>query len=241
MLVTTKGIVLRTLKYSETSVIADILTESYGLRSYLANGVRARKASISPGLLQVMMPLEFIAYFREDKDLHRLREARAMFVFRRIPFDFHREACGMFLAEVTRKTLLKGENHPSLFHFLVEMMRHLDSSPHPVANVPLAFLLRLTGFLGFHPAGRHTAATPWFDLQEGTFTAAKPAHGLFLPETEAALADTLLDIPLEEVHFVRIAPEVRRQLLRQLLCYYRLHMEHLPEIHTHAVLESVLR
>ena len=36
----TKGIVLRTVKYGETSVIVTILTELFGLQSYLVNGVR---------------------------------------------------------------------------------------------------------------------------------------------------------------------------------------------------------
>ncbi len=240
MLATTKGIVLRTLKYSETSVIADILTETHGLRSYLAQGVRARNARISPGLLQVMMPLEFVAYFREEKELHRLKEAKAFFVFRRIPFDFPREACGMFMAEVTRKVLLKGEPHPALYQFLTDLFRHLDESPESPANMPLAFLLRLTGYLGFQPGGRHSAATPWFDLREGVYAAEKPSHGWSLTETESAWVDTLLEVPLEELHLVRLAPTERRQLLHQLLRYYRLHVEHLTDIHTHTVLEAVL-
>ena len=36
----TKGIVLRTVKYGETSVIVTIFTELFGVQSYLVNGVR---------------------------------------------------------------------------------------------------------------------------------------------------------------------------------------------------------
>ncbi len=36
----TKGIVLRTVKYGETSMIITMFTELFGLQSYLVNGVR---------------------------------------------------------------------------------------------------------------------------------------------------------------------------------------------------------
>ncbi len=35
----TKGIVLRTVKYGETSVIVTIFTELFGIQSYIVNGV----------------------------------------------------------------------------------------------------------------------------------------------------------------------------------------------------------
>ncbi len=40
MIHSTKGIVLRTVKYGETSVIVTIYTELFGAQSYLVNGVR---------------------------------------------------------------------------------------------------------------------------------------------------------------------------------------------------------
>lgn len=40
MISKTKGIVLRSVKYGETSLIVTIFTELFGLQSYLVNGVR---------------------------------------------------------------------------------------------------------------------------------------------------------------------------------------------------------
>ena len=36
----TKGIVLRSVKYGETSIIVTIFTELFGVQSYLVNGIR---------------------------------------------------------------------------------------------------------------------------------------------------------------------------------------------------------
>lgn len=39
----TKGIVLRTVKYGETSLVVSIYTEMFGLQQYMVNGVRTNK------------------------------------------------------------------------------------------------------------------------------------------------------------------------------------------------------
>ena len=52
MLIATRGIVFRTIKYSESSIIADIYTEARGLQSYYINGIRSEKAKLKAGLLR---------------------------------------------------------------------------------------------------------------------------------------------------------------------------------------------
>ena len=39
----TKGIVLRTVKYGDTSLVVTIFTELFGVQTYLVNGVRSSK------------------------------------------------------------------------------------------------------------------------------------------------------------------------------------------------------
>ncbi|WP_050977380.1 DNA repair protein RecO [Nitritalea halalkaliphila] len=44
MLITTPGIVLSYISYGDSSIIARIFTEKLGLKTYIVNGVRAKKA-----------------------------------------------------------------------------------------------------------------------------------------------------------------------------------------------------
>ena len=41
----TKGIILRTIKYGETSIVVTIFTELFGVQTYLVNGIRTQKRS----------------------------------------------------------------------------------------------------------------------------------------------------------------------------------------------------
>jgi hypothetical protein len=59
----TKGIILRTVKYGETSLVATIFTEQFGLQSYLVNGVRTatKKGTAKANLFQPSAILDLVS------------------------------------------------------------------------------------------------------------------------------------------------------------------------------------
>lgn len=240
MLIKTRGIILQTRKYSETSIIADIFTELKGLRSYIISGVRTQNARMSSGLLQIMTPLEIVAYHREDSDLTRLKEARAFHVFQSIPFDIRKGAVGMFMTEIARKTIHGHESQPELFEFLLDTFVFLDETKLPFANLHLHFMLMLTEHLGFTPGGEYADSTAFFDLQEGYFSEKQPMHSYWLSPVYSEKLSRLLSASRENCHQVPLSREERKYLLKQLLVFYRLHIDHFPVIYSHEVLEEVM-
>lgn len=240
MLIKTRGIVFKAKKYSETSVIVDVFTEEKGLRSYIVSGVRSQRPTVSAGLLQPMTPVELVAYHRDDQDLTRLKEVRPHHVFQTIPFDVRRSAVGLFMVEVARNTVQGHEANPALFDFLLQHFVFLDETTMPIANLHLHFMLHVTEFLGFLPGGDFGDETPYFDLQEGSFVPEKPFHHHWLPELASAKFYQLLVLPKERCHEVPFEREERRAFLKNLLLFYRLHIENFPPVHSHEVLEEVL-
>ncbi|MCC6461014.1 MAG: DNA repair protein RecO [Saprospiraceae bacterium] len=240
MLIHTRGIVFRSLKYGETSVIADIFTEEKGLRSFIGGGVRTAKARMPYGLFQPMMVVDMIAYFREeDAHLNRLRELRAAEVFSGIPFDIRRGAVAMFMAEICRKSIHPGEENPELFEFLLQTLRRLDSATEPIANLHLHFLLQLSGHLGFQPQNELEGEV-FFDLKEGVFESVPPLHSLYLEPQQAMPLLELMHIPLENCHEVQLTRAERKSLLNALLQFYQLHVPGFSEMNTPDILEMVL-
>ncbi len=240
MLIKTRGIIFRTMKYRETSLILDVYTEQLGLRKYLISSVRSSKARTQAGLLQVMSLVEIVAYEREDRDLTRLKEVRPAHVYHDLPFNVRKGAIGLFMTEVARKTIREREENAALFHFLFESFRFLDETTDAVGNVHLHFLLDLSTFLGFMPTGEYSPSTPLFDLREGSFTGGLPGHTHFLDEVKSRQLQALLDVSRAEAHRVPLGPEERRALLNDLLVYYRLHVEGMQEINAHQILREVL-
>ncbi len=72
----TKGIVLKTVKYGETSLIATLYTELFGIQSYLVNGVRSssRKGPGKANLFQPAAILDLLVYHNDLRNLQRIRE-----------------------------------------------------------------------------------------------------------------------------------------------------------------------
>lgn len=239
MLIKTRGIVLKTIKYGETSVIAEIYTEERGLRKYIINGVRSKKARVHASLLQVMSLLDLVVYNREDRDINHIKELRPAHVYQTLPFELKKSALALFMAEMIRKTIHGSEENKPLFAFLFDVFQYLDETTEPVGNVHLYFLLELSAFLGFLPAGEYDAETPLFDLQEGMFVADIPNHAYYLEEQGSKLFHELLHCSLAQSYMIKMTPVQRRVLLQSLLDYYKLHMDFLPDIHSHQILHEI--
>lgn len=240
MLIKSRGIVLRNYKYGETSLILDIYTEHHGLRKYIIGGVRSSKARNKANLLQPMSLIETVAYEREDRDMHRLKEIRPAVVYRQIPFDLRRGAVGLFITEVTRKAIREREANAPLFHWLFHCYQWLDATTDSVANYPLLFLLDLSRLLGFSPAGDYSDHTPFFDLREGQFIHHTPGHTQYLDEANSEKLHELIGLGVEAAATVRVSREQRQRLLAQLLDYYRIHLEGFGEVQAHLILREVM-
>ena len=240
MLIKTRGIIFRSIKYSETSIIADIFTEEKGLRSFIISGVRSKKSRVSASLLQVMTLVDLVSYFREDKDLHRIKEIKVEEVYTSLPFDIVKGAVGLFMVELARKTIQESEENQKLFTFLFEAFRLLDSTENPVSNFHLSFMIELSAFLGFLPGGEYENENSIFDLEEGVFVNETPSHINHLNKEESALLNRFLNAAIWESHTIKIDRTSRKEFLNKLLLFYRLHIEGFQKINAHQILEEVL-
>ncbi len=239
MLIATRGIVFRTIKYSESSIIADIYTEARGLQSYYINGIRSEKAKLKAGVFQAMSLLDMVAYAREDKSLNRIREARLAYAYQSIPFDVRKGAIVLFMAEVAQKTIREVEPNPELFSFLSDTLLFLDQARERFYNVHLWFLVRLSGYLGFLPGGDFLPQSPCFNLKEGAFCSRQPSDPWILDEEPSSQLYQFLELDCPQAQTIPLTRNQRQHLLTRMLEYYRLHLEHLPDIQSHLILHEI--
>ena len=69
----TKGIVLSSVKYSESSIICKLYTDKLGLQSYIVNGVRKKKGGSA--YYQPLNILDLTVYHKNNNQLKRIKEA----------------------------------------------------------------------------------------------------------------------------------------------------------------------
>lgn len=240
MLVKTRGIVLRNVRYGDTSLIADIYTRELGLQSFILQGVRKARASLPAGLFQVMTLLDLVVYHKETASLKRVREAVPLRVYRHLPADMRHNAVGIFLVEVVRHALPHSEANPDLYDLLEEVFVTLDERSDDLSVYLLRVLLALAEPLGFSPASGYAEGSPYFDLLGGVFCAHPPTHPHYLLPETARFLDGLRG-PLSDATVpAGLGSVQRRALLDGLMTYYRLHQEHFREPRSRAILQQVL-
>lgn len=233
MLVKTPGIVLHTLKYSETSIVSRIYTREMGLQSYMVNGVRGSKGN-KAALFRPGNILELVSYYkREHKGLQRLKEYNFGVIYQELPFNIIKSSLALFLLEILNKVLKEEDPHPELYDFIEGSLVRLDATKGELGTFHIRFLCLLAMELGFHPGGNYLANKPYLDLQEGLCTEVLPVHPLYLePRLSAFFFNQLQGSPLNTTE--------RRAMLEKLLQFFALHIDNFGEIRSWNVLREVL-
>lgn len=236
-----RGIVVRTTKYSESSVICAVYTDLYGMQSFIINGIRSKKTS--PGkasMVQVMSMLDMVVFYRENKGLHRVKELQPAYVYHRLPFEILRSSIGMFMTEIVLKTVKEEEENPDLFDFITGSFLALDQMQEGIPNLHLWFMVHLAGHLGFMPSGAFKPFSKWFDMREGQFVAEEPVTLYGMDEADSELLDKLMRISSDELQTIEINGVQRRRFIDKMIQFFRIHLDYVGEIHSHQVLREVL-
>lgn len=239
MLAATEGIVLHSIKYGETSVIATIFTREFGRQSYIVNASRTRKSKNKAGLLQPLFLVDLEVYQKQTREVQRIKEMKALQPYQNIPFDITKSTQAIFLAEMLYKTIHEQESYPELFDYIKSALLYFDLMEKGWQNFHLYFLFRLTEYFGFMPDTRKTGFESWLDLRKGEIVSFEPSHPLFANKetTEHLIQLSLLKInELDQFHISR---SMRETLLSVLVDYYQLHFENLGEIKSLHVLKEL--
>jgi DNA repair protein RecO (recombination protein O) len=240
MLNNTRGIVLQHFKYSESSIIAKIFTEEFGLQSYIVKGIRSKRSRARLALFQPLTLLDLVVYHKESKSLHHLKETSVAFAYQQIPGDVTRRSILLFLNEILFKSLREESPDKALFDWLFNTLTWLDLTDKKVMNFHLLFMIQLSRFLGFYPKRTLGEQPGVFDLQEGQLGKHKPEHPNFVSGIIVKRVEDLLNCPFEEIESLTITGEERRKLIDILVLYYRLHLPGFGEVKSVEVLKTIM-
>jgi DNA repair protein RecO (recombination protein O) len=239
----TKGIVLRTVKYGETSLVATIFTELFGVQTYLINGVRsAKKSSAGANHFQPGAILDMVVYHNELHNMQRIKEFKWDYLFDQLLSDVIKNSIALYMVELLHKCLPEPEQNTPLFYFCEDILVQLDKANKAVtANFALYFSLQLPQFFGFKMNDDYTEEQPILDLQEGNFVCDPPAHPNFIEGDLAMITSQLLKVMQPfELEDIKMHHNKRKLLLQFYQDYYGLHVTGFGTMKTLQVLHEVL-
>ncbi|WP_404310045.1 DNA repair protein RecO [Neorhodopirellula lusitana] len=148
----TTAIVLRTIEFSETSLIVHLLTRDLGRISALAKGARRLKGPFE-GSLDLLSVCQVVLIAKSGDSLDLLTESKLRRRFRGGDRSLQRTYAGYYLAETLRHWLDDNEPHEELFDLTLAALGLIDGDG-PVAATLLAFDCQCLRLLGHAPATR---------------------------------------------------------------------------------------
>ncbi len=240
MLHSTKGIVLRTIKYGDTSVVVTVYTELFGVQSYLVNGVRTeRKSAGKANIYQPTTLLDLVVYHTPNKNLQRIKEARVNYIYQNLQSHIVKNTIAIYLSELIHKTISEPETNAELFEFFEQSFLFIDAHDEiQLANFPILFTLSLADKLGFGIHNTWSEKNTILDLQNGQFCTKEELNTFHFIDGEQA---QLLSIVNENVaQPSSLNQHKRKELLAICIQYLRLHIPHLSGLKSVDVLHAVL-
>ena len=242
MIFTTKGIVLRTIKYGETSVIASIFTELFGIQSYLVNGVRTSGKTGKAHFFQPSSILEMEVYHNELKNLQRIKDLKWSVLYKNILSDVTINSVALFMVELLQKTLKQPETNEDLFHFCEDAFLQLDTAEKEItANFPVYFAIQIAQISGFRLQNNYSEKRNIFNLQEGKFSEENSMAAEYItPQISYDFSEMLKAIHPNDLREIKMNGKTRSAMLKIMESFYSWHIPEFGSMKTLNVLSAIL-
>lgn len=238
MLCSTKGIVLQNVKYADKKVISKIYTNEFGIISVNAFVSKTSKSKISNSLIQPLSLVEIEILFKENQEIHSLKEIRLVHQYQNLHENFHKLCVAQFMNEVLIKCLKEQAPNADLFEFIIQVFIWLDDTTNQINQLPVYFLFHLTKFLGFYPLESFEENHIYFNLIEGQFQTNKLEFPLGLNEVQSHLFKHLFEFDLSGNR--SFTKQQRDELMEILLLYYKYHLPGFTDLKSYQVLKETL-
>jgi DNA repair protein RecO (recombination protein O) len=237
---TTEGIVLRSLKYKESSIITDIYSLDYGLRSYIIGGVRSKKTVGRSNLFHPGNIVEITAYPTKGDSLARIKEIGYKQHYNRINQQVVVSMVNAFVIEICQKSIKEKEQNVALYNFLKSSLNYLDQIDTSLKAFHIKFMIDLTNHLGFSPLNNYSTTNQIFSIEDGLFVSGQNRKSGLFGKESSSLLSILIKTPNNEVGSVQVNKNLRDELLDDLINYYSYHIDNFGMMKSLDVLRTIL-
>lgn len=143
----TDAVILRRIKYSETSLIVTAYSRDFGKISLMAKGARNPKSKFV-GALEPTTISSMVYYHKETRELQMLSEVDLIFANSKIIMDLRKSAVSLAIVGLVNAVITGEEPNESIYQLLEDTLNALNNEEGDVANL-WYFELNLLRLLGF--------------------------------------------------------------------------------------------
>jgi len=145
------AVVLKSLKYRESSKIVAFYTRGFGKLTGIVKGA-LRPRSRYGSSLEPMSYVNLVFYRKEGRDIQTISECDTIKSFRRLSEDLDLMAAGMTIIELVDLVAYGEVENIPVFNLLVDSLESLNTIPGSPSGILYHFELHLARALGFGPS-----------------------------------------------------------------------------------------
>jgi DNA repair protein RecO (recombination protein O) len=149
-IVTTDAIVLKSMKYRETSKIVAFYTHKFGKISAIVKGARRSKSKYGSSL-EPMSYVSVVIYKKEGRELQTVSQCDVIKPFRHLTDDLDKIAVGLSVIELVSIVAHEEEENIPLFNLVIDTLTALNDAKRNPSNLFYSFQMHLAQVLGFQP------------------------------------------------------------------------------------------
>lgn len=235
----TKAIIIRSVKYSDSSLIVNAYTREFGSISFIARGIRKSKKNKKSAYFFPLNIIDLDFDFKENRNLHYFKEASISEPLFNIQSDIIKSTVSVFLAEFLYRIIQEEEKNPELFDFIELNIKYLNDSNESYHNIHLLFIISMAKYLGFMPNDSYNQNNRFFNLGQAEFQPNITPDGLFMEEDISEKFHHLLNLSFENIKYYKIKNSERKRLLKYILKYYEIHLPEMGKMESLEILETV--
>lgn len=144
----TRGIVLREIRYKDTSKIINVLTEDMGKISIMARGAYKAKST----LVSSSQQFSYNEYnLRKSRGIYYLNQGDTIDSFYNIRKSLEKYVYGSYLLELADKSLVQDQVNNQVFELLKAGLYYLSSLDKDVLKFVIAYEIKFISILGYRP------------------------------------------------------------------------------------------
>lgn len=229
MIVNTEAIVLKSIKFGDTSIISHIYTKSDGKISIIAKGARSTKSKFI-GLLEPMNYLSINYYKKSEKDLHTLSAAEKIIDFHKISTSLVHLTCGLMFIESLNQTQESYESNTSIFELSVNflsLLNKIEKNPLSLFINSQIQLLKLIGYeLEFSSVESFSDTIFYISCENGLAYVKKITKNMikFDKKTYKKFSE-ISRLELENCNIIEITESEFRQIVNFFVNYFGFHID----------------
>ena len=234
----TKGIVLHTTRYGESSLVVHCYTEQSGRQTYMVKGVRKSRKQNRSNLFQPLFILDFEVYHKNSAGIQLVKEVNRAMPLNSMPFDITKSTQAIFMAEVLYRVVKEEETNPVQAHFLINTIQYLDALEESSPDFHILFMLQLSKHLGFYPQNNYGDGGIYFNLASGHYKSHIDDPEVQLNEADSRLWNNYMALDFQPIKETEFNGSHRKTMLINLVRYFKFHVAGMGDIRSLEVLHT---